>query len=41
VVGDWTGNGQDTPGIVRNGTWMLRHQHTGGNADRTINFPSP
>ena len=26
VCGDWDGNGTDTPGIVRNGTWYLSQQ---------------
>ena len=30
VVGDWNGDGIDTPGVFRNGQWLLTNGNTGG-----------
>ncbi len=30
LAGDWNGDGVDTPGVYRNGTWLLRSSLTGG-----------
>jgi len=39
VVGDWTGNGLDTVGVVRRGRhWFLRDSNTGGVADWTFTY---
>jgi len=40
-VGDWNGDGDDTPGIVRAGVWYLRNSTTGGNADVSFAFGNP
>jgi hypothetical protein len=33
VVGDWDGNGTDSVGLVRGGTWLLRNSNSTGSAD--------
>jgi len=33
VVGDWNGDGIDTPGVVRGGMWYLRNSNLPGDAD--------
>ncbi|TVR27044.1 MAG: hypothetical protein EA387_01680, partial [Nitriliruptor sp.] len=38
LVGDWNGDGRDTPGIVRDGTWHLRDRLAGGAADHTFAY---
>ena len=39
VVGDWTGDGIDTVGVVRRGRhWHLRFSNTGGVADRSFTY---
>ena len=38
VTGDWNGDGIDTPGVVRGGTWYLRNSNSPGPADITLNF---
>lgn len=41
VVGDWNGDGSDTPGVVRSNTWYLTNQVlTGGLADLSFRFGS-
>jgi len=30
IVGDWYGDGTDTPGIVRGNWWFLRNSNSGG-----------
>ena len=37
LTGDWDGNGTDTPGVVRNTTWLLRNAAGGGSAN--VSFP--
>jgi hypothetical protein len=41
VVGDWNGNGVDTVGRYRSGTWELRDQFLPGNPDVTFSFGDP
>jgi hypothetical protein len=36
VKGDWDGDGDDTVGIYRNGTFYIRNSNTAGNADIVI-----
>jgi hypothetical protein len=38
IVGDWNGDGIDTPGIFRNGAFYLRDSNTPGNADIVFEF---
>jgi hypothetical protein len=38
VKGDWDGDGDDTVGIYRNGTFYIRNSNTAGNADIVIGF---
>lgn len=38
VVGDWNGDGTDTPGIYHNGTFYLYNSTSGGAADVTFAF---
>jgi hypothetical protein len=39
VVGDWTGNGVDTVGVVRRGRqWYLRFSNSAGDADRSFTY---
>jgi hypothetical protein len=39
VVGDWTGNGVDTVGVVRQGRhWYLRFSNSAGFADRSFTY---
>ena len=33
VVGDWNGDGTDTIGVFRNGTWFLRNSNDPGPVD--------
>jgi len=40
LVGDWNGDGIDTPGVFRNGTFFLRNSNTAGPADIQFNFGS-
>lgn len=40
LTGDWDGNGTDTPGIVRDTTWMLRNSPGGGNAEASFPYGS-
>lgn len=39
VAGDWDRDGDETPGVVRDLTWLLRNHSSGGEADRTVYFP--
>jgi hypothetical protein len=41
IVGDWNGDGVDTVGIFRAGTFYLRNTNTGGNADIVVAFGDP
>src|SRR5262249_46025749 len=41
LVGDWSGDGNDTPAVVRNGWWYLRDTFTTGVADRVIEYGDP
>lgn len=38
VVGDWNGDGVQTPGIVKNGRWYLRNSNSLGPADIVFDF---
>lgn len=38
LVGDWNGNGTDTIGVYRSGTFYLKDTLTGGAADITFNY---
>jgi len=38
VMGDWDGNGTDTPGVFRNGVWYLRNTNGPGPADVVFSF---
>src|SRR5262249_1547515 len=50
VVGDWDGNGTDTPAVLRNHpatdvsggyeTWLFRNSNSGGNATGTVIYGS-
>jgi Calx-beta domain-containing protein/lectin family protein len=40
LLGDWNGDGIDTPGVYRNGTFYLRNSNTAGPADIQFNFGS-
>jgi hypothetical protein len=41
IVGDWTGQGADTPGVVRGNTWYLRNDARSGIADNSFSFGNP
>jgi len=41
VVGDWNGDGIDTPGIFRDGEWFLRNENSGGIAQINLEFGNP
>ena len=36
VVGDWNGDGTDTIGVFRRGTWLLRNVNVPGPIDRSV-----
>ncbi len=39
VVGDWNGDGTETPGVIRGfRTWLLRNSNDGGTADRAFTY---
>jgi glucose/arabinose dehydrogenase len=38
---DWDGNGTDTPGVFRNGTWFLRNSNSSGLADVIVKYGAP
>lgn len=38
VMGDWDGNGSQTPGVFRAGTWFLRNTLSAGGADAVVSF---
>lgn len=41
LFGDWDGDGDKTPGVLRpNRTWLLRNSNTSGNADLTVTYGS-
>jgi hypothetical protein len=41
IVGDWNGDGVDTPGVVRGAMWYLRNSNTSGVADLTFMYGNP
>jgi hypothetical protein len=41
VVGDWNGNGIDTPGVFRAGHWFLRNSNSPGHADIAFEYGDP
>jgi hypothetical protein len=41
VVGDWNGDGVDTVGVFRQGTWHIRNSNTGGVAEASFFFGNP
>lgn len=41
VVGDWTGNGVHTIGVVRGNRWLLRRTNRAGGADFDFTFGEP
>ena len=42
IVGDWNGDGIDTPGVIRGGNqWLLRNSLNGGNADLNFIYGRP
>ncbi|MHB1054854.1 MAG: hypothetical protein ACYCXL_06110 [Thermoleophilia bacterium] len=41
VVGNWNGDGTDTPGIVVGNTWLLRNSNDTGVANFVFNFGFP
>ena len=41
VVGDWDGNGTETIGVFRSGTWYLRNANGGGAPDLAFTWGSP
>ncbi len=41
VVGDWTGNGVDTVGVVRGNQWLLRTRNSTGQPDISFTFGQP
>jgi hypothetical protein len=41
VTGDWDGDGDDSIGVVRGDTWLLRNSPAGGPADVTFVYGSP
>ncbi|HEV2843799.1 MAG TPA: Calx-beta domain-containing protein, partial [Thermoanaerobaculia bacterium] len=38
IMGDWNGDGIDTPGVFRDGVFYLRNSNTAGAADISFNF---
>ena len=40
VVGDWNGDGIDTPGVVEGNVWSIRNSNTNGGPDATFTFGS-
>jgi hypothetical protein len=41
VVGDWTGKGWDSAGVVRGNRWLLRNRNSTGGADLDFTFGQP
>lgn len=41
IVGDWTGEGRDLPGVIRGNTWYLKRSFSGGAADITFSYGRP
>ena len=41
VVGDWDGNGSDTPGVVRYDRWYLNNQQDGSAPERAFIYGNP
>ncbi|MBW3547811.1 MAG: hypothetical protein KY452_06725 [Actinobacteria bacterium] len=38
LMGDWNGDGTETPGVVRGNTWYLRNSNTTGVADVSFRY---
>jgi len=41
LMGDWNGDGTDTPGVVRNGVWHLRNSNTTGFGEISLAYGDP
>ena len=41
VMGDWDGDGADTIGVYRSGTWYLRNSNSGGAPDMAFTWGAP
>ena len=41
IVGDWDGNGSDTPGVVRGYAWYLRNSNSSGIPSRVFTYGNP
>jgi hypothetical protein len=41
VVGDWDGDGDDTPGLVRGNNWLLRNTNNTGTANLDFTYGDP
>jgi hypothetical protein len=41
IVGDWNGDGKDTPGVVRGSSWYLRNELTTGVSDISLIYGNP
>jgi hypothetical protein len=41
VMGDWDGDGVDTPGLFRDGRWYLRNTNTTGGGEIELEFGDP
>lgn len=41
LMGDWDGDGDDTPGVYRSGTWYLRNDNSPGSANIVFAFGGP
>jgi hypothetical protein len=41
LVGDWDGNGSETPGVWRAGSWFLKNSLSGGFADVSFRYGDP
>jgi beta-lactamase class A len=41
IVGDWNGDGKDTPGVVRGISWYLRNELTTGSGDISLSYGNP
>ena len=41
VMGDWDGNGTETPGVFRGGQWHLRNSNSTGVGDVSLGFGNP
>ena len=41
IMGDWNGDGEQTPGVVRGITWFLRNSNSTGVADEVLQYGNP